>query len=251
MFRLRIAGLAGCLLALSVLSVGAQDTDLKALLRKTIAAHGGAQNLAKFKAVTSKFKGNMEILGFTVDVTGETNFQKPDKLRNTMALDIKGKNIDVVTVYDGKKMWVSTMGTTKEIDDEKVLKAVREGLQIEGAGGFTEFLKPPYELSAVGEVKVKDKDAVGIRVSKKGQPDFSLFIDKKTHLLLKTEMRTIDSMGAKEVTQEKFILDYQDKNGLKVARRVEIHNDGKLFMTLKITDTQAFEKLDDSLFAMP
>jgi hypothetical protein len=53
------------------------------------------------------------------------------------------------------------------------------------------------------------------------------------------------------VTQEKFILDYQDKNGMKIARRVEIVRDGKTFMDIEITDVQALEKIDDSVFAKP
>lgn len=131
------------------------------------------------------------------------------------------------------------------------LKEIREQLQTEGAGGLTEFLKAPYELSAVGEVKVRGKDAIGIRVSRKGQRDFTMFFDKKSYLVVKSEMRTLDTMTMQEVTQEKFVLDYQDKGGLKMAKTVEIQKDGKSFMTFEVTEVQVMEKLDDSTFAMP
>jgi hypothetical protein len=146
-------------------------------------------------------------------------------------LEIQNNKIDVVTVYDGKKMWVSTMGKTMEIKDERILKETREELQTELAGDFIEFLDKPYELSAIGEVKVKNKDAVGIRVSKKGQRDMSFFFDKQANLLVKIETRTNDLQSGQEVTQEKFIVGYQDQNGLKVARRVQIHKDGKASWT--------------------
>ena len=165
--------------------------------------------------------------------------------------EINGKSIDIITVFDGKKLWVSAMGQTKEIDDEKIVNAAREEMQAEGAGSLVDFLKAPYELNAIGEVKVKGKDAIGIRISKKGQKDLSMFFDKKTYLVVKTEMRTLDGMSGEEVTQEKFIIGYQEKNGMKIAKRVEIVKDGKPFLDIEITDSQFFEKHDDSIFAKP
>jgi hypothetical protein len=251
MLRLRVFTLAGCVLALGALFVRGQDADLKAILRKSIEAHGGEKNLSKFKAVITKFKGTMELQGLTFDVTGETSLQKPDKVKNVMKLEIKGKAIDVITVFNGKKLWVNAAGQTKEIDDEKILKAAREEMQAEGAGSFADFLKAPYELSAIGDVKVKGKDAIGIRISKKGQKDISMFFDKKTFLTVKTEMRALDGMTGQEITQEKFILSYQDKSGMKIAKRVEIVKDGNAFMNIEILDATPFEKLDDSVFAKP
>ncbi len=251
MFRLRVVALTGCVVVLGAFFVRAQDAGLKAILRKSIEAHGGEKNLSKFKAVMTKFKGTMEIMGMTFDVTGETSLQKPDKVKNVMKLEIKGKTIDVITVFNGEKLWVNAAGQTKEIDDEKILKAAREEMQAEGASSLADFLKAPYELSAIGDVKVKGKDAIGIRISKKGQKDISMFFDKKTFLTLKTEMRTLDGMSGQEVTQEKFILDYQEKNGMQTPKRVEIVKDGKAFMNIEILESTPLEKLDDSVFAKP
>ena len=253
MFRLRTLAIAGCILAIGTFFVHAQDDDLKAVLRKSMAAHGGEKNLGKFKAVTTKFKGTMEIQGLTFDITGETSLQKPDKVKNVLKMEIKGKTIDVVTVLTPKKLyvWDSITSMTKDIDDEKILKGAREELQAEGASSFADFVKAPYELSAIGEVKVKGKDAIGIRISKKGQKDISMFFDKKTYLVVKSEMRTIDGMSGQEVTTEKFINSYQEKAGMKIARKVEIVKDGKVFMDIEIIEVQPLEKLDDSVFAKP
>jgi outer membrane lipoprotein-sorting protein len=252
MLRLRVLALSGCVLMLGAFAHG-QDADLKAILQKSIEAHGGAKNLTKFKAVTSKFKGTIELMGASRAITGESSFQKPDKLKHVMNIDFNGKGLDVITVYDGKKLWSWNSITKKaiELDDPMLVKSVREELQIEGAGGLPEFIKLPYELNGVGEVKVKDNDAVGVRVSKKGQKDITLFFDKKTHLVVKTEARAYDAEAKQEVTQEKFLSDYRDRNGLKVPNRVEIHKDGKAFMDIEITEAQAFEKLDDAIFTKP
>ena len=251
MLRLRIVAITGCVLVLGVLFVRAQEPDLKAVLRKSIEAHGGEKNINKYKAAVNKYKGTIEIQNNKFDVTGETSLQRPDKVKNSMTLDINGKSIEVITVFNGKKLWVSTMGMTKEIDDEKILKAAREEIQAEGASRISDYLKEPYELNSLGDVKVKGKTALGIRISKKGQKDISMFFDKETHLVLKTEMRTLDGMSGQEVTQEKFIIGYQDRNGMKVPKRVEVQKDGKVFMDVEILETRALEKLDDAVFAKP
>jgi hypothetical protein len=252
MGRIRLSLSAGCcIVAVAMATVQAQEIDLKAIVRQAIEAHGGEKELAKTQAVVSKFKGTMQLMGQTLDVVGENSVQKPDKLRSSLDINIGGKTITVITVFDGKKFWVSTMGNTKEIDDEKTIDEMKQSLMAEAGAGLAEILKAPFELSAIGETKVKGNDTFGIRVSKKGQRDISYFFDKKTHLLTKTESRAYDSMTAKEVTQEKIILEYQEKNGLKVGKRMEILKDGETFMELEITDIDRHDKLDPSTFAMP
>ena len=251
MFRLRLPALVGCVLALGAFSVQAQDADLKAVLKKAIDAHGGEAKMTKFSGVTAKFKGTIQLLGQARDIAGENSVQRPDKLKSALTLDINGMQIPIVVVYDGKKMWRSVMGKTEEIKDEKALTEMRQGLLLEGGATFVDFLKAPYELSALGEVKVKGKDAIGIHISKKGQRDISYFFDKATHLVVKSEARVHDEISNQEVTQEKFIIGYRDTDGLKAGARVVIHKDGKEFMDIEITETKMFEKLDDATFAMP
>src|SRR5437660_1357719 len=85
MLRLRVLTLAGCVVAFGALCLQAQDNaDLKAILRKSIVAHGGADKLSKFGAATSKFKGTIEIMGKSRDITGESTLQKPDKLKTSL-----------------------------------------------------------------------------------------------------------------------------------------------------------------------
>jgi outer membrane lipoprotein-sorting protein len=252
MMRLRVLALTGCLAAFGILAARAQESsDPKSVLKKAIEAHGGAAKLSKFKAAVSKFKGTMELMGNDVPITGESTFQKPDKLKNTVNIELNGMQLPIVVVYNGKKMWVSVNGQTMEVKEEDALKEIREGLQAEGAGSLVEFLEKPYELSVIGESKVKGKDTIGIRVSKKDQRDFSLFFDKKTHLLVKTEMRINDMQAGQEVTQEKFLTSYRETDGMKTAKDLVIHKDGKLYMTLEITETKMFERLGDDAFQMP
>jgi hypothetical protein len=251
MFRLRTLAIAGCILAATAGLVRAQDDELKAVLKKAIAAHGGEKNLTKFGGAISKFKGTIELNGKARDIAGEITLLKPDKMKNAMTLDYDGQQVPVVIVYNGKKMWKSIDNRTVEVKDEKELAQMRESLQADDPGSFRDYLKAPYELAAVGEVKIMDQPAIGIRVSKKGQRDVSYFFDKKTHLLVKTEMRAYDPDAGQEFTQEKFFVRYRDTDGLKSPARFVIHKDGKAFLDLEVTESKGYQKLDDSNFAMP
>jgi outer membrane lipoprotein-sorting protein len=250
--RTSILTFAMCGLAFGTVWAQAQNDELKAIIRKSMEAHGGEKVFAKFKALSSKSKGTMIIAGVKLNVTNDVLLQRPNKFKKVMTLEKDGKSADIVQVYDGKSFWVKNPGSeTKEITDEKILKELKESLEAEGGGSLPAYLKPPYELDALGEVKVKDKDAVGIRVSKKGSRDLSYYFDKKTNLIVKVENRGLDPTGQKEVGIEKFILAYQEKEGMKVAKRVVIYSDGELFMDLELLDVQVFEKLDNSTFAKP
>lgn len=251
MFRLRVLTLAVCAVLGNALLAPAQDVDLKAILKKSIEAHGGEKLFAKSQAMSSKSKGTIILGGQKLSVTSDVLLQKPNKFKKVMTLEKDGNSVDITQVYDGKSFWVHAKNKTTEIKDEKILNELKEALQAEGGASLAAYMKAPYELSALGEVKIKDADTIGIRVSKKGARDISYYFDKKTHLIVKIENRGLDPTGQKEATQEKFIIGYQEKQGMKLAKRVVIHSDGELFMDVDVTDVQLFEKLDDSTFAKP
>jgi outer membrane lipoprotein-sorting protein len=249
----RLLSLASCLAVVCPLASYAQEDDAKAVLRKAIDAHGGEKLLLKYQAVTYKFKGNMEINGQKLNINGEFNIQKPDKLKSTMTIEIMDKMIPTVQVFNGKTLWISAADQkTMEVKNKKVLAEFRANLHADGVGGgLIAMFNKTHELSPIGIVKVKDQDAIGIRVSKKGDRDISLFFDKKTHQLVKSEMRALDLASGQEVSQESFFSDFKKLDGITSPTRAVAHKDGKLFMEYEITDTQFLEKLDDATFAMP
>ena len=80
----------------------------------------------------------------------------------------------------------------------------------------------------------------------------SLFFDKKTGLLLKTETRSKDPMaGDNEYTAETLYDDYKKVDGFPVAHKVTVKRDGKLFFASENSDVRLAEKLDDSTFEKP
>jgi hypothetical protein len=108
-----------------------------------------------------------------------------------------------------------------------------------------------FELAPLGEIKVNDKPAVGIKVSSKGKKDVSMYFDKESGLMSKFDHRTKDAQTGQEVAEERIILEYQDVDGMKSAKKVLVNRDGKKFTEAEVLEVKLLDKVDDSEFVKP
>jgi outer membrane lipoprotein-sorting protein len=232
-------------------TVRGQEADVKAVLDKAITAHGGADHLAKDKAVTMQMKGKLHSLGDGIDFTGEIASQLPDRLRFEMAITVMGTDLKIKQVVKGDKGWVAVNDMVMELTKEQMAEA-REQMHVAAVTRLVALRDKAYKLSPLGEAKVEGKDAVGVRVEHKDRRDVSLYFDKKTGLLLKSETRGKDPMaGDNEFTAETLYDHYRKVDGFPVAHKVTIKRDGKLFIESTNSDVKVAEKLDDSTFEKP
>jgi hypothetical protein len=229
----------------------AADDDPKAIIAKAIKAHGGEEALTKYKATQSKTKGKMTIPGAgEVEFTQEAASMLPDKLKETLMLDVGGMKVNVVTLIDGDKVSIEAAGNEIPITDD-IKKALKGAQHMMKVARLVSLVKDKdYELSALGEVKVEDKPAVGVLVKSKGHGDISLFFDKGTGLLAKVEHRTVDGSTGKEITEERIVVKYGDKTkeGIALPKEVLVKHDGQTFMKAEVLESKVLEKLDDSEF---
>lgn len=247
-----------CALVLALAALGRADdaADAKAVVEKAVKARGGADNLAKYKADVLKIKGAVHVSGLDIDFTGEISFQQPDKSRTVIEGTVMGTNFKSTRVVNGDKGWIDDLlGAARQQRDmsKEELAEERESQNANSIARLAVLTDKAYTLSTVGESKVGDKEAVGILVKRKGYRDVSLFFDKKTHLLLKSETRVKDPQGGgdTEFTQEAFYDDYKKVGDLQVAHKLTIKRDGKAFLESETTEFKPEEKLDDGLFAKP
>jgi hypothetical protein len=225
--------------------------EVKALLDRAIAAHGGANHLAKSKATTMQIKGKLHALGDGVDYTGDIAPQLPDRLRFEMSLTVMGTGLKIKTVVQGDEGWVALNDTVMEMSKEQMAEA-REQMHVAAVTRLVALRGKAYKLSPLGEAKVEGRDAVGVRAEHEGRRDVSLFFDKKAGLLLKTETRGKGPMaGDSEFTAETLYDDYKKVGGSPVAHKVTVKRDGKLFFASENSDVKLAEKLDDSTFEKP
>lgn len=247
--------MSGCSLILLLLTAATPaaegDKEVKALIAKAVEAHGGAANLAKYKATTSKFKGKVHVGAMDIDVTGTVQVQEPEKLHLDMQLDVAGNKIDIVQVHADGKGWIAAGGKTMDMNKEMLAEA-REQFHAGKVSGMRGLDDKDIKLSALGEIKVGGKLALGVRVSREGFRDVNLYFDKDKGLLLKSETRGKDVQGGgEEYTEEKMYADYKKVGDLVMPHKVTALRDGKPFLETEITEVTPAEKLDDNLFAKP
>jgi hypothetical protein len=230
-----------------------EKADTRAVIERAIQALGGAEKLAQQapKGLTFKGKGKAYAMG-EADFTGEWAVQPPDKIRFQMDFEVNAMKFTFVWVFDGKKGWIKINDMTMDLGEDAVAEA-KEDLYAGEVESLLPLVKDKgFELSPLGEAKVGDETAVGVRVSHKGHRDVNLFFDKKTRLLLKTE-RTIKDpqMGGKERTQETLHSDYKEFDGCKYATKIVIKRDGEKYVESEMSDFERKDKIDDAQFAKP
>ena len=242
-----IASLVGGLL----LTAGARAEDeAKAVIAKAIKAHGGEEALTKFQAGQTRAKGKIELLG-GLEFTQQSSFMLPDKLKETVDMEVMGQQVRVVSIVNGTKLSIEANGQEVPVED-KVKDMLKDAGYAMKVSRLVPLVKEKgFELAPLGEVKVNDKPAVGVRVSSKGEKDISLFFDKKTGLLAKVEHRTVDPMSGNEITEERIITEYTKTDGVPTPKKVTVNHDGNKYMEVEILETKRLEKLEDSEFAKP
>jgi len=243
----KIAAVVGvvCVSGIIIFSVrGNKDEDAKMreIIARAIKAHGG-EILEKYKASVSKAKGRLLDLEYTT----ETAFQWPDRSR-TIAESRLGK---FVQVLNGDRGWVKLGDLSRECVKEE-LDEMREQLNAAQIAHLAVLMDREYKLSPLGEEKIDDRPAIGVRVEHRGFRDIRLFFDKENSLLLKMETRIKDPLrGGEEVAAETLYSDYKDVDGVMTAHKVTIKYDGKTYIESEITEVKYSESLDDSVFAKP
>jgi outer membrane lipoprotein-sorting protein len=227
-----------------VAGVAWSGDDARAVIDNAIKAMGGAKNLAKFKAMTFSEKGTYYGMGEGLPYTGKYALQWPNQFR----MEIAGV---FTTVLNGDKGWVKSPKETREMTEQE-----RKVYQVERRAGWVSSLvplqDPEFALSKLSDGDVEGKPAAGVLVTRKGYPKVKLYFDKKSGLPVKTSYRVqAPEKEFKETTQEIYYSNYQPVDGVKMAHKLVVKRDGKLFVEAEVMDIHAKGKLANSVFAQP
>lgn len=239
-----------CILAVSLL-VGAynvadsgETTGARAVIDKALQAIGGVDRLQKYKAATWREKGTYHGMGTPLPYTANYAMQRPMQFR----MEIEGI---FTMVLDGDKGWNSGMGEVRELTKEE-LALQRHDQRAGLIASLVPLGEKGFTLKLLDDAKVNDQPTYVVIVTHKDYPEVKLFIDKKTHLLAKSEYRTKSpEMKFKDVNQELIFSDYRDISGLKMAHKLAIKRDGQIFVEAELSDLRALEALDPKTFARP
>lgn len=220
------------------------------LIKKSIDAHGGAEKLDRLRLVREETRGTIEIAGIKTEFTAEALQRLPAQFRHTLKAEIAGKKLHVIQVFDGKDGWLKEGGELRPTDER-----TREGWKATAHAAHLASLTPllagdkGYRFTALGEAKVLDKPALGVKIACPNQRDVNLWFDRASGLLVKKDLRP--HAGSPASLQEEIFSDFRDIDGLQRPSRMRILINGELHAEGRIVATKFLDKLDDKEFGKP
>ncbi len=234
----------------SLVHGGGGDQEMRALIAKAIKAKGDTD--PKYKALTMKGAGKFYGLGDAIDFSAEWQFQGSTQMRVNMEIKVMDQNLAFAQIVNGNKGWTKFNAEVMDMSADEVAEEQNE-MYAKWISSLTPLKDKAFSLAPLGEVKVDDKAALGVRVSREGKRDINLFFDKASALLVKTEHQVKDVKGGgnQEMGQETYLNDYKQFQDTKYATKVVIKREGKLYVEAVLSEVQLLESIDSSVFAKP
>lgn len=227
------------------------DKEIQAIVDKAIEAHGGADNLGKCKATTTKSKGKVHVQAMEIDFTSTYITQQPNQTWLEVTVEVAGQSFTFLQGFDTDKGWKKFMDKVTDMDKD-ALKEAREQMYSQSLVRLLPLKGKDVTLKPLGDAKVGEQEAVGILVTKKDHRDVSLYFAKKTGLLIKSETRAVDTdKGNEEFAAETIFSNFKEIDGVKHPMKMTIKRDGKLFMEMEHSEIIPSEKVDAATFAKP
>jgi hypothetical protein len=240
------------ILCWSVAALAARDDeqrDGRAVLDQAIKAMGGVKKLTALKTGTGKAKITVQKGGDAGTVTLDASWDGLTKYRVEGDAEFNGQSHKGMIVVNGAKGWIQDDQQNKAIPE--IVPFIKNLFYAARLPQLLPTLRgKDFKLSPLGELKIEDREAVGLRISHKGFKDVSLFFDKKTHLPLKSEVREKEPESGKEVTVTFVYGQYKEFDGLQHPTKVQIKVD-ELELTMEISEVHGEDKLEDNLFDKP
>jgi hypothetical protein len=235
-------------LALAVTAPSDDAGQARAVIDKAVQAVGGEAKLAGAGRFTQKAGGKFHGSAGPVAFTGEWTVDLPGQVREAVDSEADGTKFQLVKVIAGDKGWLRVNDGVEELDKD-ALAAARDELYAAWVASLLPLKEKEFTLAPLGESKVGDRAAVGVKVTHADRPDVALYFDKEKGWLLRAEY-DVKGRGAK-ARQEVFYDDYKDVGGLQRPMKTTVKRDGKLLVESEVTEFKALDKADPKAFEKP
>jgi hypothetical protein len=228
--------------------IGAEEA--RRIIERAVAALGGWKKVSRYRGLMFRGKATTYVNGQGNSVwISEHIYRHPDRSRTTFE-PARGEGRAVVTVLNGDKGWLK-WGTDQAGElSPPLLDRYRESDHDRAVANLTSLLMDKaYTLSPLEGAKVEGSYVLGVLVSHQDHRPVKLFFDKGAGFLVKYEV-LIQEEG-REVAEETFLSNHREFHGVHRPGKFVIKRGGEKKCVWEITDHQALEDADDSLFAKP
>lgn len=224
--------------------------DARKLVEQAGAAHGGVDLLAKHPAARVKVKGFYVSQGLRTPYSGESAYHLPDRLHSKLVLNVQGSSQSVEQFYNAGQTALIVAGLSQDVCEAQS-QELKMSLYCREIERLAPLLKDPkYILAAVGEKPIQGKPAIGVRVSRAGQKDVTLFFDSNSSLLVGLARQGFDAKGEK-VDQLETFSNYRTSGGIKYPAKTEVRQDGQIVLESEVVEFTPLERVDPSAFNVP
>jgi len=235
-------------------SICAADEAAEKVVKKAIEAQGGAEALTKYKAGRFQMKGEVPVMGKETEFTGDAAFAIPGKLKMNIYVEVMGMKVTVTQIANGEKFKrtvkvgdMTVPAGDQDKDELKVNHALQEAERLVSLLDAKRFT-----IKSGGEEDVNGKKASVVVITPKTiDKEIKFYFDSESGLLVKASHRGNvqgEDGTSSEKLQERYMSDFKKVSGLQIPMKLEVHHDGKKFMTATVSDYEPLEKIDDSEF---
>jgi hypothetical protein len=217
---------------------------VKQLVARNVAARGGAE---AWQSVSSlRLSGQMD-LGQEMVVPYVLEQKRPDR----MCLEFVFDGETAIQCNDGKSGWKIAPfrgRTTPEPMTEAELRETADSADLYGL--LFDYAARGHKVELLGREPLEGRDAFKLKVTLPRGGVRWVYLDAETALEIKIETTRI--LAGRERRVDTFYYDWQEADGLLIARRQETSTQGdeeSHFLTVDNVDVNP--PLEDSRFAMP
>jgi hypothetical protein len=226
------------------------QAEMRALVNKAIKALGGESRVKELDAVTWKATSSFDRAGTPYTWKMEGSFRGWEQARLDSTFEAGGGTRSGTTIINGNKGWSKNDNGQAELKQGIVSLFKGYFYPIRLAQMPALLKDKAYTLSALGEMTIRGRPAVGVKAIRKGCPDADVFFDRETGLPLKCQAQIKLSSG-KEPVFEFFLSKPRDMGAVKHFTEIEFHRDGVKYLTIEVTEVKPSADLDADLFAKP
>lgn len=243
---------AGCIVATAccVADAAAQESDSAAarkIIDQAIEAAGGRKSLKRYEN-PFYMKRQGKALGGTgwEDFTIKVTTWLPEKISIEQESTVNGKKRQLGSRFNGEKGWQIgySRGLATEMNSAQI-QLKRATLYFDWVNTLLPLDDAEFRLTALDEIMLDGRAAVGVKVSRMNQMDVKLYFDKEAKTLVK---QVIDYNGR---LSERTYDDFAELDGLVYSKKLVQHVSGKVVTEMETTEFKFLDEVDEELFEEP
>src|SRR5262249_54572817 len=202
--------------------------------------------------MTLKGKGQVNENGKNIEMAFDLSVKQFSHVRMEMQVNEGGQMHKGIMVFAEDKGWFKDLDRGKVEDAPEEVRSILQSILLAIRAGSSPAMlsaNKNVQLAHGGESKVDETAAEVLRISRKDQPDITLYFDKASGLPIKSETQ-IKSPGGEEKNFSFRFTEFKELDGVKHFTKLKI-NDGKMDIEMELSELKPGAKFEANTFDKP